>query len=151
MLSESKVSILLCYALLSTLVLSDHASFPLTAISYYSGLAPCAASHVSGILDSTLYNGCSSNTPISAYGSCICAQRFTSIQGEISIAFKYDAECSTTTVQPYLTAFCGQGGSMSGRWRKQDRARRQHSRRAVQPVVYHIVRLHLDWRTECIL
>ena len=86
------------------------ASFPLTAISYYSSLAPCAQSHLTQELDSWIYDGCSSATPISAYGSCICAQRLGSIQEEISIDFKFDPECSYTSVQPFLTAFCNRWG-----------------------------------------
>ncbi|KAI4219282.1 MAG: hypothetical protein L6R36_008433 [Xanthoria steineri] len=85
-------------------------SFPLTAISHYSELSPCGVSHVSRVLDETLYRGCTSATPISAYGSCLCAQRLRSVQSYISIAFQYDDECSSTSVQPYLTAFCAQWG-----------------------------------------
>ncbi len=85
-------------------------SFPLTAISHYSELAPCAVSHLSGILDRSAFIGCSSATPIPAYGSCMCAQRLRSIQNSISREFRFDDECSTTAVQPYLTAFCGQWG-----------------------------------------
>lgn len=85
-------------------------SFPLTAISHYSELSPCGVSHVSRVLDETLYRGCTSATPISAYGSCLCAQRLRSVQSYISIAFQYDDECSSTGVQPYLTAFCAQWG-----------------------------------------
>ena len=51
------------------------------------------------------YDGCS-QAPISAYGSCICAQRMSSLQRQISIAFEFDLECSTTGVQPFVTAFC---------------------------------------------
>ena len=86
------------------------ASFPLTAISYYSALAPCAASHLSEDLDSFAYDGCTSATPISAYGSCLCAQRLHSIQAWISRDFGADTECSTTSVQPFLTAFCNKWG-----------------------------------------
>ncbi|KAL8796958.1 MAG: hypothetical protein Q9195_000729 [Heterodermia aff. obscurata] len=86
------------------------ASFPLTAVSYYSSLAPCAQSHLTEELDSWIYDGCSSATPISAYGSCICAQRLGSIQKEISIDFEFDPECSSTSVQPFLTAFCNRWG-----------------------------------------
>ena len=86
------------------------ASFPLTAVSYYSSLAPCAQSHLTEELDGWVYDGCSSATPISAYGSCICAQRLESIQEEISIDFEFDTECSTTAVQPFLTAFCKRWG-----------------------------------------
>ena len=86
------------------------ASFPLTAVSHYSSLAPCAQSHLTQELDSYIYNGCSSATPISAYGSCICAQRLESIQFEISLDFEYDPECSSTSVQPFLTAFCNRWG-----------------------------------------
>ncbi|KAI4230500.1 MAG: hypothetical protein LQ349_006245 [Xanthoria aureola] len=85
-------------------------SFPLTAISHYSELSPCGVSHVSRVLDETLYQGCTSATPISAYGSCLCAQRLRSVQKYISINFRYDDECSSTGVQPYLTAFCAQWG-----------------------------------------
>lgn len=85
-------------------------SFPLTAISHYSELSPCGVSHVSRVLDETLYQGCTSATPISAYGSCLCAQRLRSVQKYISINFEYDYECSSTGVQPYLTAFCAQWG-----------------------------------------
>ena len=85
-------------------------SFPLTAISHYSELSPCAVSHLSGVLDRSFYGGCTSATPISAYGSCMCAQRLRSIQYSISLEFRYDDECSSTAVQPYLTAFCGQWG-----------------------------------------
>ena len=86
------------------------ASFPLTAVSHYSSLAPCAQSHLTQELDSWPYDGCSSATPISAYGSCICAQRLESIQFEISLEFEYDPECSSTAVQPFLTAFCNRWG-----------------------------------------
>lgn len=87
------------------------ADFPLTAISHYSELSPCAVSHLSVVLDGYAYNGCSSaNTPISAYGSCLCAQRLSTVQKSISFDFKIDAECSSTGVQPFLTAFCGQWG-----------------------------------------
>ena len=86
------------------------ASFPLTAISGYTFLAPCAASHLSFGLDTWFYDGCSSATPISAYGSCICAQRLSSIQRELSIDFGADTECSTSGVQPFLTAFCDKWG-----------------------------------------
>ena len=80
-------------------------SFPLTAVTEYSSLAPCAQSHVSVELSMWRYDGCS-QAPISAYGSCICAQRLSSLQREISIAFEFDTECSTTGVQPFVTAFC---------------------------------------------
>lgn len=87
------------------------ASFPLTAISHYTELAPCAVSHLEQDLNTWPYDGCTSaNTPISAYGSCICAQRLHSIQAEISLDFGADPECSTTSVQPYLTAFCEKWG-----------------------------------------
>ena len=86
------------------------ASFPLTAVSYYSALAPCAVTHLSVELDSYAYDGCGSATPISAYGSCLCAQRLHSIQFEISLDFGADTECSTTSVQPFLTAFCNKWG-----------------------------------------
>lgn len=98
--------------LLSFLPLTlSNVSFPITAISHYSELSPCAVSHVSEILDESYYDGCSSATPISAYGSCLCAQRLRSVQSAISVAFViYDDECSSTGLQPYLTAFCGQWG-----------------------------------------
>ncbi|KAL8755874.1 MAG: hypothetical protein Q9199_003331 [Rusavskia elegans] len=98
--------------LLSFLPLTlSNVSFPITAISHYSELSPCAVSHVSEILDESYYDGCSSATPISAYGSCLCAQRLRSVQSAISVAFViYDDECSSTGIQPYLTAFCGQWG-----------------------------------------
>ena len=86
------------------------ASFPLTAVSYYNALAPCAQSHITQELDSDVYDGCSSATPISAYGSCICAQRLESIQFEISLDFEFDPECSSTSVQRFLTAFCNRWG-----------------------------------------
>lgn len=80
-------------------------SFPLTAITKYSSLAQCAQSHVSVQLSMWSYAGCSL-APISAYGSCICAERLSSLQREISIAFRFDPECSSTSVQPFVTAFC---------------------------------------------
>ncbi|KAL8917664.1 MAG: hypothetical protein Q9172_005745 [Xanthocarpia lactea] len=40
----------------------------------------------------------------------MCAQRLRSVQYRISNSFEYDDECSSTAVQPYLTAFCGQWG-----------------------------------------
>ena len=80
-------------------------SFPLTAITEYSSLAQCAQSHVSVELSMWSYAGCSL-APISAYGSCICAERLSSLQREISIAFEFDTECSSTSVQPFVTAFC---------------------------------------------
>ncbi|KAL9046183.1 MAG: hypothetical protein Q9214_000919 [Letrouitia sp. 1 TL-2023] len=87
------------------------ASFPLTVISHYSELAPCAASHLSVDFNTYFYDGCSSaNTPISAYGSCLCAQRLSSIQQSISIDFEFDPECSSTAVQPFVTAFCDKWG-----------------------------------------
>lgn len=104
----SKIEPLLLLLFLPTIF---SASFPLTAISHYSELAPCAASHVSVILDESIFDGCSSNTPISVYGSCLCAQRLSWVQSDISVDFGvYDPECSLTAVQPYLTAFCGQWG-----------------------------------------
>ncbi|KAL8714639.1 MAG: hypothetical protein Q9220_001588 [cf. Caloplaca sp. 1 TL-2023] len=90
--------------------LAQSANFPLTAVTEYTSLAPCAASHLTQELNGWIYEGCSSNTPISAYGSCICAQRMSSIQREVSIDFEFDPECSTTGVQPYLTAFCNRWG-----------------------------------------
>lgn len=104
----SSLPILLSCLVLVPTVLS--ASFPLTAISHYSSLAPCAVSHLDQELNNWPYDGCSSATPISAYGSCICAQRLHSIQFEISLDFGADTECSTTAVQPFLTAFCDKWG-----------------------------------------
>ena len=86
-------------------------TFPLTAISHYSELAPCAASHLTEELISGYYNGCSSaQLGLSSYGSCICAQRLSSIQMMISIQFAIDTECSSTSVQPFLSAFCDRWG-----------------------------------------
>lgn len=98
-----------CFAVFLPFVFS--ASFPLTAVSHYSELAPCAISHLSVDLNSYIYDGCSSaNTPISAYGSCLCAQRLSTIQRSISIDFEFDPECSSTAVQPFVTAFCDRWG-----------------------------------------
>lgn len=103
------ISLLLIVPLFPSRISS--ASFPLTNISHYTELAPCAVSHIEKDLNGWPYDGCSSaNTPISAYGSCICAQRLHSIQFELSLDFGADAECSTTSVQPYLTAFCDKWG-----------------------------------------
>lgn len=87
------------------------ATFPLTAISHYSELAPCAASHLTNELISLNYDGCSAaQLGLSSYGSCICAQRLGSMQRMISIDFEFDPECSSTSVQPFLTAFCNRWG-----------------------------------------
>lgn len=86
------------------------ADFPLTAIPYYSNLSPCAVSHVDVGLNSQIYGGCSSATPVSAYGSCLCAQRISSVNFHISNYFEFDPECSSTSVQSYLTAFCNRWG-----------------------------------------
>lgn len=91
------------------LVLS-YASFPLTAIPHYSELSPCAASYMGDVLGSSIYRGCTSATPISAYGSCLCAQRLSSINYGISFEFRFDAECSSTSVQSFVTAFCDRWG-----------------------------------------
>ena len=88
----------------------SYASFPLTAIAHYSELSPCAASYMGDVFDSQIYRGCTSATPISAYGSCICAQRLSSINWRIDFSFEYDAECSSTSVQSFLTAFCDRWG-----------------------------------------
>lgn len=100
---------LLCLVLFLPSVFS--ASFPLTAVSHYSELAPCAASHLSRDFNTYIYDGCSSaNTPVSAYGSCLCAQRLSTVQRSISIDFEFDPECSSTAVQPFVTAFCDKWG-----------------------------------------
>ncbi|KAL8951985.1 MAG: hypothetical protein Q9222_002077 [Ikaeria aurantiellina] len=40
----------------------------------------------------------------------IRSPRMSSIQFEISLDFEFDPECSTTGVQPYVTAFCNRWG-----------------------------------------
>ncbi|KAL8864009.1 MAG: hypothetical protein Q9198_010160, partial [Flavoplaca austrocitrina] len=100
------ILILLCF-LPSTL---STVSFPLTAIPHYSELSPCAVSHLSQDFNIWWYDGCTSATPISAYGSCLCAQRLRTLQNAISRDFEADDECSSTGVQAYLTAFCAQWG-----------------------------------------
>ena len=85
-------------------------SFPLTAIPHYSELSPCAVSHLSQNWNDPWYKGCSSETPISAYGSCLCVLRLSTLQNQISRDFQNDDDCSSNGVQAYLTAFCGQWG-----------------------------------------
>lgn len=85
-------------------------SFPLTAISHYSELSPCAVSHISQNWNDPWYKGCNSETPISAYGSCLCVLRLRTLQNQISRDFQNDDECSSNGVQAYLTAFCGHWG-----------------------------------------
>ena len=91
-------------------------SFPLTAIPHYSELSPCAVSHLSQNWNDPWYKGCSSETPISAYGSCLCVLRLSTLQNQISRDFQNDDDCSSNGVQAYLTAFCGQRFAGSGAW-----------------------------------
>jgi len=86
-------------------VFSD-VSFPITAPAAYTDLSPCAATTISEYLNSWPYDGCGSATPISAYGSCLCAQRINSVQFEINLDLTADPECSETGVSEFLTQFC---------------------------------------------